>query len=145
MESWASAIKRFIIAVILAAVNAIPLGLLGLIVLLRTGSPGSITPLPPIIIPGQPPHPTAGPPPSGADLPNSLTSLLAALAVVAVMFLLTLLALWILSKIGGPLKAEVTASIQKFGGKIWITAAGLVGAFLAIFIAGVGSVYFLSK
>lgn len=71
-------------------------------------------------------------------------NLAAALITVVIIFLLTLLVLWALSKIGGPLKAEVKGSISKFGGKLWITAAGLVGAFLAIALVGVGSVYLLA-
>jgi hypothetical protein len=37
----------------------------------------------------------------------------------------------VLSILGGPLKAEDKTVINKFGGKLWITAVGLVGAFLA--------------
>jgi len=68
-----------------------------------------------------------------------------ALGVVVVIFILTLGILWMLKFLGGPLKAEVKAVISKFGGKLWITAAGLVGAFLAIAIVGVGSVYLLAS
>ncbi len=53
--------------------------------------------------------------------------------------------LYILSKIGGPLKANVRGKIKKFGGTLWITGAGLVGAFIAISIIGLLGVYFLQK
>ncbi len=72
-------------------------------------------------------------------------ALFANLAAVVVLFLVTLGALWGLSKIGGPLQAEVKASITKFGGKIWVTAAGLVGCFLAIVIVGVAALYILAR
>lgn len=61
------------------------------------------------------------------------------------LFATDLAVLWILSRIGGPLKAEVKASIKKFGGSIWITAAGLVGCFLAIAIVSVAALYFLAS
>jgi|HubBroStandDraft_6_1064221.scaffolds.fasta_scaffold02317_18 hypothetical protein len=67
------------------------------------------------------------------------------LVSVVTIFLLDVFVLWVLSKIGGPLKAEVKASIKKFGGSIWLTGAGLVGCFLAIAIIGIAGAYFLGK
>jgi hypothetical protein len=67
-----------------------------------------------------------------------------AVGVVGVIFILTVVILYALSLIGGPLQAEVKAVVEKFGGKLWITAAGLVGAFLAIAILGVASVYLVA-
>jgi hypothetical protein len=67
-----------------------------------------------------------------------------AVGVVVVIFVITLVVLGVLSLIGGPLQAEVKAVVNKFGGKLWITAAGLVGAFLAIAILGVASVYLVA-
>jgi hypothetical protein len=64
---------------------------------------------------------------------------------VVIIFLLDVLVLWVLSRIGGPLKAEVKASIKKFGGSIWITGAGIVGCFLATAIIGISGVYLLGK
>jgi hypothetical protein len=68
-----------------------------------------------------------------------------AAGVVAFIFLLTLGVLWILSKLGGPVEAGVKAVIASFGGKLWITAVGIVGAFLAIAMVGVGAVYLLAR
>jgi len=68
-----------------------------------------------------------------------------AVGVVAFIFVLTLAILWGLSRIDGPIKAEVKAVIERFGGKLWVTAVGLVGAFLAIAIVGVVSVYVLAQ
>jgi hypothetical protein len=64
--------------------------------------------------------------------------------LVAGMFLLDVFVLWLLSKIGGPLKAEVKASIKKFGGSLWITGAGLLGAFMAVSLLGFGAIYVFS-
>jgi hypothetical protein len=63
--------------------------------------------------------------------------------IVILIFLVDVFVLWVLSKIGGPLKAEVKATIKRFGGSIWITGAGIVGCFLAIAIIGIGGVYLL--
>jgi hypothetical protein len=68
-----------------------------------------------------------------------------ALLEVVIVFLLAVLVLWLLSAIGGPLKGQVKASINRFGGRIWITAAGLIGAFLAIAVVGVAALYLLSR
>jgi len=70
--------------------------------------------------------------------------LAAACAIVVVVFVLSVGVLWALTHIGGPLQAKVDASIEKFGGSIWITATGLLGAFLAIALVGFGAIYILS-
>jgi Skp family chaperone for outer membrane proteins len=70
--------------------------------------------------------------------------LIDAAAVVGFIFVLTLGILWGLSKLGGSLSAEVKAVIERFGGKVWITAVGVVGAFLAIAMVGVAAVYLLA-
>jgi hypothetical protein len=70
-------------------------------------------------------------------------SLTGALVAVVVIFLVTVLVLWLLSKIGGPLTADVKASVNKFGGRITVAAAAIVGAFLAIAITGVAALYIL--
>jgi hypothetical protein len=79
------------------------------------------------------------------QVPEAPSHLNAGLTSVLLIFLVDVFILWVLSKIGGPLKAEVKASIKKFGGSIWITGAGIVGCFLAIAIIGIGGVYLLSK
>jgi hypothetical protein len=71
--------------------------------------------------------------------------LMSPLLVVCVIFLLDAFVLWILSKISkGKPDSTVKAVIERFGGNIWITAAGLVGSFLAIAFVGIGGVYLLS-
>src|ERR1700722_18616458 len=70
--------------------------------------------------------------------------LAAACAIVVVVFVLSVGVLWALTHIGGPLQAKVDASIEKFGGSIWITATGLLGAFLAVALVGFGAIYILS-
>jgi len=65
--------------------------------------------------------------------------------VVVFIFLVDLAALWTLSKIGGRLKADVRATIQKFGGSIVIASAGLVGCFLAIAVVTLAGIYFISR
>jgi hypothetical protein len=70
---------------------------------------------------------------------------LAPIIGVVSIFFADVLVLWMLSRIGGPLKADVKASIKKFGGSIWITGGGLLGAFLAIAILAFGGVYMLAK
>lgn len=65
--------------------------------------------------------------------------------VVAAVFLLDVAALWALTKIGGPLKADVKATIKKFGGSVWIAGAGLIGAFLAVSIVAFAMIFILSK
>jgi len=62
--------------------------------------------------------------------------------VVLVIFAADLLILWTLSKIG-PLKADVKATINKFGGNLAIASAGLLGAFLAIAATAFGGIYML--
>jgi hypothetical protein len=75
--------------------------------------------------------------------PSSSRLTAAALIVISV-FLADVLVLYGLSKIGG-VGATFTASIKKLGGSIFITAAGLLGGFLAIAVVGIAAVYFLSK
>ena len=134
-----TAIKRIILAIILVSVNALPTAFLGLTLFEYINPVGFDVQVP------LPNERAVIPKLREMNTYYPAIDLIIALAVVIVIFLLTLLVLWALSKIGGPLKAEVKASIEKFGGKIWITAAGLVGAFLAIAITGVVSVYALSR
>jgi len=70
--------------------------------------------------------------------------LAAACMIMVVVFGASVAVLWALTHIGGPLQAKVEASIEKFGGSIWITAGGLLGAFLAICLVGFGAIYVLS-
>jgi len=65
--------------------------------------------------------------------------------LVVFIFVVDVAILWTLSKIGGRLKADVKATIEKFGGSIAITSAGLVGCFLAIAILAFAGIYFISK
>jgi len=53
--------------------------------------------------------------------------------------------LWFLSKLGGPLKADVKATIKRFGGNIAIAGAGLVGCFLAIAATAFGGLYLVTS
>jgi hypothetical protein len=64
---------------------------------------------------------------------------------VSLIFLASALVLWILARFGGPLKGEVDAVIKTFGGSVWLTAAGIVGGFLAVIIVGVAGAYLLSR
>jgi hypothetical protein len=82
---------------------------------------------------------------ASASLPPEAPFLPTALFAVIVVFLVDVAILWALSKIGGPLQADVTASIKKFGGSIWITGAGLIGAFLLIAFLGVITLLLLSR
>jgi hypothetical protein len=82
--------------------------------------------------------------PADAGIPPA-NKLLIAVGIVLVIFFADVLLLWLLSKIGGPLKADVKASIKKFGGSIWIGSAGLLGAFLAIAFVGFGAVYLFAR
>jgi hypothetical protein len=77
--------------------------------------------------------------------PKASPSLAGPAISVGFIFLLDVFVLWVLSKIGGPLKAEVKASIKKFGGSVWITGAGIVGCFLAIAMIGIAGIYLLAK
>lgn len=60
-------------------------------------------------------------------------------------FLMSALVLWILARVGGPLKSEVKAGIKKFGGSVWLATAGIVGSFLAVIIVGIAGAYLLSR
>ena len=60
-------------------------------------------------------------------------------------FLMSALVLWILARVGGPLKSEVKAGIKKFGGSVWLATAGIVGSFLAAIIVGIAGAYLLSR
>jgi hypothetical protein len=82
--------------------------------------------------------------PRGVDKVLS-NKLVIATVIVLVIFLADVLILWTLSKIGGPLKADVKASLKKFGGSVWIGSAGLLGAFLAIAFLGFGAVYLFAR
>ena len=64
-----------------------------------------------------------------------------AFAVVAGVFALNIAVLWLLRKIGGPLQADVKATIRKFGGSLAVTSAGLIGAFLALSVFAFGGMY----
>jgi hypothetical protein len=77
--------------------------------------------------------------------PPPKRALLEALLVVVVIFLLTVGVLWALTRISGPQEAQVSATIHKLGGTIWITAAGLVGCFVVIAAVGFVAVYYLSR
>jgi hypothetical protein len=135
--------RKWIVGLILLIVNAIPTILLAQLWLVALEPPR---------IPALDNSPHAF---LGSD--NSITkamdaagllkagSVLLSLLVVVVIFFLSLIVLWILSKIGGPLSGDVKASISKFGGKVSVAAAAVVGAFLAIAIVGVGSVYLLAR
>jgi hypothetical protein len=65
--------------------------------------------------------------------------------IVLLIFAADVLILWILSKIGGPLKADVKATVKKFGGSLFIAGVGLMGCFLAIAITAFAGIYLISK
>jgi hypothetical protein len=65
--------------------------------------------------------------------------------IVLLIFAADVLILWILSKIGGPLKADVKATIKKFGGSLAIAGVGLFGCFLAIAFTAFAGIYLISK
>jgi hypothetical protein len=65
--------------------------------------------------------------------------------IVLLIFAADVLILRILSSIGGPLKADVKATIKKFGGSLAIAGAGLVGCFLAIAFTAFAGIYLISK
>ena len=64
---------------------------------------------------------------------------------VLVIFFADVTVLKMLSNIDGPLKADVKATIKRFGGSIWVTGGGLLGAFLAIGLLAFGGVYLFAK
>ena len=68
-----------------------------------------------------------------------------AIISVLLIFLMSALVLWILARVGGPLKSEVKAGIKKFGGSVWLATAGIVGSFLAVIIVGIAGAYLLSR
>jgi hypothetical protein len=65
--------------------------------------------------------------------------------IVVTVFVADIMILWVLSRIGGPIKADVKASLKRFGGSVWIGSAGLLGAFLAIAFVGFGAVYIFAR
>jgi len=66
-------------------------------------------------------------------------------SVVIVIFLVDVAVLWMLSRIGGRLKADVKATISKFGGSLAISSAGLVGCFLAIASFALAAIYVIAR
>jgi hypothetical protein len=141
-------VKKPIIAFILLIVNALPVAVLGLSLYTAAegafGRGGYVDEVVRVL-----PQEGHGPGSEGLqhlgfqNKKSTKVSLIGALGAVVVIFLLTVVVLWLLSKIGGPLQADVKASMSKFGGRITITAAAIVGAFLAISIVGVSAVYVL--
>ena len=71
--------------------------------------------------------------------------ILPALVIVVIVFGIDLFVLWLLTKIGGPLKADVKATVKKFGGSFVLTTTGLIGAFLALLIATIAALYVVSR
>lgn len=76
-------------------------------------------------------HPR-GPSPLPEAYASCAGTVLTASVVVLFIFGVDIAVLWLLRKIGGPLKADVTATIKVFEGNVVIASAGLVGCFLAI-------------
>lgn len=72
-------------------------------------------------------------------------SLLFSALIVLFVFVSDIAALWILKKIGGPMRTDVKATVQKFGGSLAITSAGLVGSFLAIAILAFLAIYLIAR
>ena len=68
-----------------------------------------------------------------------------AAVIVAAILALDLAVLWTLKRIGGPLQANVKATISRFGGNLLITSAGLLGAFLAIACLALGAIFLLIR
>lgn len=75
--------------------------------------------------------------------PSSLQSILEPAVSVAALFFANIAALWILLKIGGPLKADVNVAVTKFRGSLWLTGAAVLAAFLAISIGSLIAIYVL--
>lgn len=72
-------------------------------------------------------------------------TIMLALGVVGGIFFMDVGILWTLKKLGPePLKADVNATIQKFGGNITIAGGGLVGCFLAIASFALGGLYLVT-
>lgn len=90
--------------------------------------------------------PLSAPPPGQPYPPHAgqFNGIALATLIVLVIFAADLVILVILRKMG-PLKADVKATIEKFGGNIVIASAGLVGCFLAIAIVGFGGIYMISS
>jgi hypothetical protein len=80
-----------------------------------------------------------------ANHPEGLDPIFVGVGCVSFIFILDIGVLWALSKIGGEkLKADVRATIKKFGGSIVIAGAGLVGCFLAIAFVAFGGLWLVS-
>lgn len=77
----------------------------------------------------------------GAQMTVSINSvapepsfLWSSIAVLTTVLALNLFVLFTLTRIGGPLKADLKATVKKFGGSIVLTSVGLMGAFLALMV-----------
>lgn len=73
------------------------------------------------------------------------SQLLMAVAVIFLIFIFDVMILWILKKIGGTPKTEVKASVEKFGGSLTISSAGLIGSFIAIAILVLAAIHFIAR
>lgn len=81
--------------------------------------------------------------PKASLLPGAAPTgkLLRALVILVFVYALSVLVLWSLVGIGGPITAQVQASVKKLGDSIWIAGGGLFGAFMVIALVGFGVVY----
>ena len=68
-----------------------------------------------------------------------------AVEIIAVVYSLDVLILWLLSKLGDGIKADVKMKFTRSGSTLWIASAGLLGAFLAIAILSFAAIYFFSS